>query len=107
MLRNHLQSSSVKNIAVGYQHKHESFTQAFLKIYRMYGFTGLYRGVLITVPRGMMGSGSQIASFSYIKDVLQRNFSEELNPTTISLISGCVAGTVMTIFMNPTVRCKS
>lgn len=104
MLRNQLQSASVEKIAVGYQHKHGSFTQAFLKTYRSYGLSGLYRGVLVTVPRGMMGSGSQIASFGYMKDVLYRNFGDQLDPFAISLMSGCFAGTVMTIVMNPTVR---
>lgn len=101
MLRNQLQSASVEKIAVGYQHKHEGFVQAFKKIYTAHGFAGLYRGVLVTVPRGMMGSGTQIATFGWTKDYLQRNYSG-LDPTTISLISGACAGTAMAIAMNPT-----
>lgn len=100
MLRNQLQSASVEKIAVGYQHKHESFFQAFSKIYKAHGVAGLYRGVLVTVPRGMMGSGTQIATFGWTKDFLQRKFTD-LDQTTISFVSGATAGTAMAIAMNP------
>jgi solute carrier family 25, member 34/35 len=100
MLRNQLQSASVDKIAVGFQHKHESFSGAFGKIYKAHGIAGLYRGVLVTVPRGMMGSGTQIATFGVTKDYLQRHFTN-LDQTTISLISGATAGTGMAIAMNP------
>lgn len=99
MIRNQLQSSAVEKIAVGYQHKHDTMFHAFRKIYNSHGIKGLYRGVLVTIPRGMLGSGSQIASFGYSKDILQRKTN--LNPTLISFISGCIAGTVMTIVMHP------
>lgn len=101
MLRNQLQSASVDKIAVGYQHKHDGFVQAFGKIYKAHGIAGLYRGVLVTVPRGMMGSGTQIATFGWTKDFLQRKFPGS-DQTTISFISGACAGTAMAIAMNPT-----
>lgn len=63
MLRSQLMSASVEKIAVGYQHKHDGFIEALIKIYKTHGMAGLYRGVLVTVPRGMMGSGTQIATF--------------------------------------------
>lgn len=99
MVRNQLQSAAVDQIAVGYQHKHTSMIGAFRKIYGAHGFKGLYRGVLVTVPRGIMGSGSQIAAFGYTKDMLQRN--SDYNPTMISFLSGCIAGTIQTLVMNP------
>lgn len=101
MLRNQLQSASVEKIAVGYQHKHEGFVHAFGKIYKSHGIAGLYRGVLVTIPRGMMGSGTQIATFGWTKDFLQRK-APEIDQTLISLISGATAGTAMAIAMNPT-----
>jgi solute carrier family 25 protein 34/35 len=100
MVRNQLQSAAVEKIAVGYQHNHVSMTGALLKIYREHGVRGLYRGVLVTIPRGMLGSGSQIAAFGFTKDLLQRK--SNLDSTMISLVSGCVAGTIQTIVMNPT-----
>ncbi|CAG9807560.1 unnamed protein product [Chironomus riparius] len=99
MIRNQLQSAAVKEIAVGYQHKHQTMSSAFQKIYNAHGISGLYRGVLVVIPRGCLGSGSQIAAFGYSKDVLQRKTN--LNPTAISFISSCIAGTVMTIIMHP------
>lgn len=101
MLRNQLQSASVKKIAVGYQHQHGGFISAFKKIYTAHGIAGLYRGVLVTVPRGMMGSGSQIATFGWTKDFLQRKFPD-MDQTNISVVSGASAGTAMAIAMNPT-----
>lgn len=100
MVRNQLQSAAVEKIAVGYQHKHASMTGALMKIYQAQGIKGLYRGSLVTFPRGMMGSGSQIAAFGYTKDLLQRK--SNLDATMISFLSGCVAATVQTIVMNPT-----
>lgn len=101
MLRNQLQSASVETIAVGHQHKHGGLVQAFMKTYKAHGIAGLYRGVLVTIPRGMMGSGTQIATFGWTKDFLQRKFSN-LDPTAISFISGATAGTAMAVAMNPT-----
>ena len=100
MVRNQLQSAAVEKIAVGYQHKHTSMMGALMKIYRAQGIKGLYRGSLVTFPRGMMGSGSQIAAFGYTKDLLQRK--SMLDATMISFLSGCIAATVQTIVMNPT-----
>lgn len=101
MIRNQLQSASVDKIAVGYQHKHQGLIQALIKTYKAHGFTGLYRGVLVTVPRGMMGSGTQIATFGWTKDFLQRKFPN-LDQTAVSVISGAAAGSMMAIAMNPT-----
>jgi len=99
MLRTHLMSQATADIAVGFQHKHEGVVSAFLKIYRAHGIVGLYRGVSVTLPRGMIGSGSQIAAFGWTKDTLQRK--TELDATYVSLISGFVAGTFMAVAMNP------
>lgn len=101
MLRNQLQSASVDKIAVGYQHKHGGLIQAFGKTYKAHGIAGLYRGVLVTIPRGMMGSGTQIATFGWTKDFLQRKLPN-LDQTAVSLISGATAGTAMAVAMNPT-----
>lgn len=100
MVRNQLQSAAVDKIAVGYQHNHNSMTGALVKIYREHGIRGLYRGVLVTIPRGMLGSGSQIAAFGYTKDLLQRR--SNFDAMTVSFLSGCFAGTIQTIVMNPT-----
>lgn len=100
MLRTHLQSQAVQEIAVGYQHKHTGMVDAFREIYSKHGIQGLYRGVFITFPRAMMGSGTQIAAFAFTKDILHRKTSIE-NETFISFGSGLVAGTAMACAMTP------
>lgn len=92
MVRNQMQSAGVVNkTAVGHQHNHQSMSSALMNIYRAHGLKGLYRGVLVTIPRGMLGSSAQIGTFGFTKDFLQRNSS--LDQTSISFISGCIAGT--------------
>lgn len=90
-----MMSKTSSNIAVGYQHKSLSMFDAFKEIYVKHGIKGLYRGVSITLPRGIMGSGSQLAAFGLTKEVLQRKTN--MNETYISLFSGLVAGTAMVI----------
>lgn len=55
----------------------------------------------MTIPRGMMGSGTQIATFGTTKDYLQRKYPD-MDATLTSLVSGASAGTAMAIAMNPT-----
>ncbi|EDS27096.1 mitochondrial oxaloacetate transport protein [Culex quinquefasciatus] len=102
MLRTHLQSQAVAEIAVGYQHKHTGMWSALRGIYQQHGIQGLYRGVSVTMPRAFLGSGGQLAGFGYTKDLLQRlplygGQSERL----VSILSGVVAGTVMAVTMTP------
>lgn len=93
MLRTQLMSQAQDKIAVGYQHKHKGMISALVSIYKSSGFTGLYRGVAITLPRGMIGSGTQIGTFGVTKDYFSRK--TEWNETVISLLSGATAGTTM------------
>jgi solute carrier family 25 protein 34/35 len=100
MLRTRLQSQAVQEIAVGYQHKHTGMISAFKEIYSKHGIQGLYRGVSITFPRAMMGSGTQIAAFGFTKDFFHRKTSVK-NETFISFTSGLIAGTAMALAMTP------
>jgi solute carrier family 25, member 34/35 len=86
---------------VGYQHQHTGMVSALKDIFQKHGIKGLYRGVAVTLPRALLGSGGQLAAFGYTKDALQRhNFSPD-NPTKVSFLSGVVGGTVMAITMTP------
>lgn len=100
MLRNQLQSASVKSIAVGYQHQHLGFVQAFSKTYKAHGIVGLFRGVQVTVPRGMIGSGSQLAVAGWTKEFLRKNFPH-MDSRVITIISGISGGTMAAIASNP------
>ncbi|XP_055537993.1 solute carrier family 25 member 35-like isoform X2 [Wyeomyia smithii] len=102
MLRTHLQSQAAAQIAVGYQHKHTSMFGALREIFGAHGLKGLYRGVSVTLPRAMLGSGGQLAGFGYTRDLLtgHRRYSLK-SERLVSFISGIVAGTVMAITMTP------
>jgi solute carrier family 25, member 34/35 len=101
MLKTHLQSQAVSQIAVGYQHKHTGMISALKDIFKQHGVKGLYRGVAVTLPRALLGSGGQLAAFGTTKDLLQRYQISPNNPTIVSFISGFVGGTVMAITMTP------
>lgn len=100
-LKTHLQSKAKKEIAVGFQHQHTGMFNALHTIFTQHGIRGLYRGVIVNLPRALLGSGGQLAAFGYTKDFLQRNYSQNLPPTVISFISGAVAGSVMAVTMTP------
>lgn len=101
MLKTHLQSAAKEEIAVGFQHKHTGMFSALHEIFTKHGIAGLYRGVLVNLPRALLGSGGQLAAFGFTKDFLERNYSTKLAAPTISFISGATAGTVMAITMTP------
>ncbi|XP_055607902.1 solute carrier family 25 member 35-like [Uranotaenia lowii] len=102
MLRTHLQSQASASIAVGYQHKHTGMVSALREIFRKHGIQGLYRGVSVTMPRAMLGSGGQLAGFGVSKDFLSRNpLYRDQSERIVSLMSGIAGGTVMAITMTP------
>lgn len=73
---------------------------AFKSIYKESGFGGLYRGVIATIPRSMLGSGGQLATFGFSKDYIVRNHLIN-DPSIVALISGFLSGTVMSITITP------
>lgn len=101
MLKTHLQSAAKQEIAVGYQHRHTGMFSALQDIYRKHGIGGLYRGVLVNLPRALLGSGGQLAAFGYSKDFLERKYRNAMPAAMISFCSGAIAGTVMAITMTP------
>lgn len=102
MLRTHLQSQAVTQIAVGYQHKHTGMMSALKEIFQKHGIRGLYRGVAVTMPRAMLGSGGQLAGYGYTKDILLRHPLYAQQPDRlVSFLSGIAGGTVMAITMTP------
>lgn len=96
-----MQSYAKADIAVGFQRKHEGMMDAFKKIYRIRGFAGLYRGVIGNIPRAMLGSGAQLATFEPTKEFLRRkNWCFE-NATANSFLCALIAGTTMSIAITP------
>uniref|UniRef100_A0A182J1U6 Mitochondrial oxaloacetate carrier protein n=1 Tax=Anopheles atroparvus TaxID=41427 RepID=A0A182J1U6_ANOAO len=102
MVRTHLQSQAKAVIAVGFQHQHTGMMSALKEIFQKHGVQGLYRGVAITMPRALLGSGGQLAAFGYTKDFLTRRpILANQSETFVSIAAGAVGGTVMAITMTP------
>ncbi|XP_041748149.1 solute carrier family 25 member 34 isoform X2 [Coregonus clupeaformis] len=72
LVKTHLQAQTVEAIAVGHQHNHQGLSSAFANIYRREGVVGLWRGVNGAVPRVMVGSAAQLATFSSAKEWVAR-----------------------------------
>ncbi|XP_059045239.1 solute carrier family 25 member 35-like isoform X1 [Achroia grisella] len=101
LVKTRLQAQAARAIAVGHQHKHTSTFGALSDIYAREGFKGLFRGVYPQIPRGAVGSSSQMVSFSYAKEWLrERNLFAE-SPIMLSFIGANLGGVVMTLCLNP------
>jgi Ca2+-binding EF-hand superfamily protein len=65
-----LQSAAAGNIAVGHQHGYTGVWNALATIVRTDGATGLYRGSMLSIFRSIVGSGSNLAAFTLLKEHL-------------------------------------
>lgn len=74
---------------------------AFKKIYKIRGIVGLYRGVVANIPRSVLGSGAQLATFEPTKEYLRRHNLCFQSATANSFVSALIAGTAMSIAITP------
>ncbi|KAM4702571.1 solute carrier family 25 member 34 isoform 2-T2 [Rhinophrynus dorsalis] len=72
LVKTHLQAQTIAAIAVGHQHNHQSVSSAFETIYKKQGILGLWRGVSGAVPRVMVGSAVQLATFASAKEWVKK-----------------------------------
>ncbi|XP_073792434.1 solute carrier family 25 member 34 isoform X1 [Danio rerio] len=102
LVKTHLQAQTVAAIAVGHQHNHQGMSSALVSIYRREGVCGLWRGVNGAVPRVMVGSATQLATFSSAKDWITHTqwFSplSSLNTLCAAVMSGVAVSIIMTPF---------
>ncbi|KAG5835603.1 hypothetical protein ANANG_G00245740 [Anguilla anguilla] len=100
-VKTHLQAQTVETIAVGHQHNHQGVSNAFATIYQREGLLGLWRGVNGAVPRVMVGSACQLATFSSAKEWVAQ--SQWFNPNSwlIALTAAMISGVAVTITMTP------
>jgi len=102
LVKTHLQAQASDTVAVGHQHRHNGTFSALSTIYRDQGIKGLWRGVTAAIPRVMIGSSTQLATFSKSKDFIEQLhlFPREswLNALIASMMSGCVVVVCMTPF---------
>ncbi|XP_036855436.2 solute carrier family 25 member 34 isoform X1 [Manis javanica] len=71
LVKTQLQAQTVSAMAVGHQHHHQSVLGALETIWRQQGLVGLWRGVGGAVPRVMVGSAAQLATFTSAKAWVQ------------------------------------
>ncbi|XP_046965009.1 solute carrier family 25 member 35-like isoform X1 [Vanessa cardui] len=100
LVKTRLQAQATKAIAVGHQHKHSGTMNALADIYRREGFKGLFRGVGPQIPRGAVGSGSQMVSFAFAKEWLKDKGYFQ-SPLLLSFMGANLGGIVMTLCLNP------
>ncbi|XP_029631884.1 solute carrier family 25 member 34 [Salmo trutta] len=101
LVKTHLQAQTVEAIAVGHQHNHQGVSSAFANIYRREGVVGLWRGVNGAVPRVMVGSAAQLATFSSAKEWVARLQWYSPNSWLVALTAACISGVAVTITMTP------
>ncbi|KAG7477595.1 hypothetical protein MATL_G00071260 [Megalops atlanticus] len=101
LVKTHLQAQTVATIAVGHQHNHQGVSNAFATIYRREGVVGLWRGVNGAVPRVMVGSAAQLATFSSAKDWVSRLQWFSPNSWLVALTAAMISGVAVTITMTP------
>ncbi|OWR52251.1 Solute carrier family 25 member 35 [Danaus plexippus plexippus] len=100
LVKTRLQAQASRAIAVGHQHRHTGTFDALAHIYKREGLKGLFRGVGPQIPRGAVGSGSQMVSFAFAKEWLrEKGFFE--SPLALSFMGANLGGVVMTICLNP------
>ncbi|KAL6464217.1 hypothetical protein MHYP_G00265340 [Metynnis hypsauchen] len=101
LVKTHLQAQTVAAIAVGHQHNHQGVSSAFATIYRREGVIGLWRGVNGAVPRVMVGSAAQLATFSSAKQWVAHGQWFSPGSWLIALTAAMVSGIAVAITMTP------
>ncbi|XP_066493608.1 solute carrier family 25 member 34 [Tiliqua scincoides] len=101
LVKTHLQAQTVAAIAVGHQHNHQSVSSAFESIYKKQGFLGLWRGVNGAVPRVMVGSAVQLATFASAKEWVQKHKWFRDDSWTVAFAGGMISSVAVAVAMTP------
>ncbi|XP_014254215.1 solute carrier family 25 member 35-like isoform X1 [Cimex lectularius] len=97
-----LQSQANKSIAVGYQHEAKNTFGILNSVYREGGITGLWRGVIGSVPRICVGSASQLTAFYVSKEFLANNKYFVIHSGLLNtFVSSMIGGIFVAITMGP------
>lgn len=101
LVKTHLQSQANHEIAVGHQHPHMSMSHGLSSIYKSQGFSGLWRGVNAAIMRVMVGSASQLSTFSASKRYLEESNIFPPGHLIVTFAASMVGGVAVTLFMTP------
>ncbi|XP_056642002.1 solute carrier family 25 member 35-like [Diorhabda sublineata] len=101
LIKTHLQTQAVDSIAVGYQHHHQGTWGAAKTIFKKNGVKGLFQGVTASMPRGFVGSTSQLIGFDYSKQyLLQYDYFKDKKLLT-AFLGSMVGGVAISFAMTP------
>ncbi|KAK4876381.1 hypothetical protein RN001_012803 [Aquatica leii] len=101
MIKTHLQSQASQSIAVGHQHDHTGTWTALKKIFQGHGIKGLFRGAGASIPRAFVGSTSQLTSFAYSKEFLNKYNVFPNSPYLKSFLASMVGGIAISTMITP------
>ncbi|KAJ3085368.1 hypothetical protein HK102_000067 [Quaeritorhiza haematococci] len=100
LVKTRLQSAAAGKIAVGHQHNYKGVLHALKTIVSQDGFTGLYRGSVLSMSRSVVGSGTNLASFTMMKEylILKAGWKDGWG---LDVVAGFGSSIVSVLFMNP------
>ncbi|XP_003228295.2 solute carrier family 25 member 34 isoform X2 [Anolis carolinensis] len=101
LVKTHLQAQTIAAVAVGHQHNHQSVSGAFEAIYRKQGLLGLWRGVNGAVPRVMVGSAVQLATFASAKEWVRKRKWFREGSWMVALAGGMISSVAVAGAMTP------
>ncbi|XP_039084966.1 solute carrier family 25 member 34 [Hyaena hyaena] len=101
LVKTQLQAQTVAAMAVGHQHHHQSVLGALETIWRQQGLAGLWRGVGGAVPRVMVGSAAQLATFASAKAWVQKQQWLPEDSWLVALAGGMVSSVAVAAVMTP------
>ncbi|EHB11995.1 Solute carrier family 25 member 34 [Heterocephalus glaber] len=101
LVKTQLQAQTVATMAVGHQHQHQSVLGALETIWRQQGLLGLWRGVGGAVPRVMVGSAAQLATFTSAKVWVQEQQWLPEDSWLVALAGGMISSVAVAVVMTP------
>ncbi|XP_015683561.1 solute carrier family 25 member 35 [Protobothrops mucrosquamatus] len=101
LVKTHLQAQSASEIAVGHQYRHQGMFHALCGIHKEHGVLGLWRGAISSVPRVMVGSSTQLSTFSFSKQFFNHLEVFPKESWLIALCSGMTSSFMVAIAMTP------
>uniref|UniRef100_A0A5F9D2Z1 Solute carrier family 25 member 35 n=1 Tax=Oryctolagus cuniculus TaxID=9986 RepID=A0A5F9D2Z1_RABIT len=101
MVKTHLQAQAASEIAVGHQYKHQGMFQALTEIGQKHGLVGLWRGALGGLPRVVVGSSTQLCTFSSTKDLMSQWEIFPPQSWKVALAAAMVSGIAVVLAMTP------
>ncbi|XP_011795293.1 PREDICTED: solute carrier family 25 member 34 [Colobus angolensis palliatus] len=101
LIKTQLQAQTVAAMAVGHQHNHQTVLGALETIWRQQGLLGLWQGVGGAVPRVMVGSAAQLATFTSAKAWVQKQQWLPEDSWLVALAGGMISSIAVVAVMTP------